>query len=146
MGFVTGPLGGASQQEKSNSRRAREEEGLALLFQPPSCWYSCQEAGERMGEGIKRLVPEVALCKSVCDLDLRGKLAGVLSLVGFDQSTTNGLGPHEVKALFMAMQFLDFRAAEAWQKVGGREEGQDACLFRVAHTASALMYLAFTFE
>ncbi|CAN0396243.1 unnamed protein product, partial [Discosporangium mesarthrocarpum] len=67
--------------------------------------------------GEKSLDQEAALRKSVGHLDLRGKLAGVLSLVGFDQSTADGLGPHEVKALFMAMHFLDFRAAEAWQEV-----------------------------
>lgn len=60
---------------------------------------------------------EKSVAKSMMNLDLRGKIAAVLGMVGFDGSTTEGLGPTDLKASYMATSFRDFRAGEAWQEV-----------------------------
>lgn len=68
-----------------------------------------------------RKIPDVSLeeslAKAVGHLDLRGKLAAVLGLVGFDVNAAEGLGPSELKAAYMATSYVDFLTGEAWQKV-----------------------------
>lgn len=60
---------------------------------------------------------EASVAKAMMNLDLRGKIAAVLSMVGFDGSTTDGLGPTDLKASYMATSYMDFRAGAAWQAV-----------------------------
>lgn len=60
---------------------------------------------------------EVSVAKAMTSLDLRGKIAAVLGMVGFDGSTTDGLGPTDLKASYMATSYMDFREGEAWQGV-----------------------------
>lgn len=60
---------------------------------------------------------EESVAKAMMNLDLRGKIAAVLGMVGFDGSTTEGLGPTDLKASYMAMSYMNFRAGEAWQGV-----------------------------
>lgn len=64
-----------------------------------------------------RLDCEASLSRVMEHLDLRGKIAGVLRLVGFDVERAHGLGPSELKAAYMATSYLDFLEGEAWQKV-----------------------------
>eukprot|EP00903_Cladosiphon_okamuranus_P014329 g13307.t1 len=67
---------------------------------------------------------EESVAKSMMSLDLRGKIAAVLGMVGFDGSTTEGLGPTDLKASYMATSYMDFRAGEAWRAVAGELEAQ----------------------
>lgn len=60
---------------------------------------------------------EASVAKAMASLDLRGKVAAVLGMVGFDGSTTDGLGPTDLKASYMATSYLDFREGGAWQEV-----------------------------
>lgn len=60
---------------------------------------------------------EALVAKAMASLDLRGKIAAVLGMVGFDGSTTDGLGPTDLKASYMATSYMDFREGEAWQTV-----------------------------
>lgn len=70
-----------------------------------------------LGKDASRLDCEASLSRVMEHLDLRGKIAGVLSLVGFDLERAHGLGPSELKAAYMATSYLDFLEGEAWQKV-----------------------------
>lgn len=76
---------------------------------------------------------ETSVAKAMRNLDLRAKIAAVLGMVGFDVSATDsGLGPSELKASYMATNYLDFRAGEAWQEVSDKEndhcaQSVDAC-------------------
>ncbi|CAN0014410.1 unnamed protein product, partial [Hapterophycus canaliculatus] len=55
--------------------------------------------------------------EAMTNLDMRGKIAAVLGMVGFNGSTTDGLGPSDLKASYMATSYMSFRAGEAWQRV-----------------------------
>lgn len=61
---------------------------------------------------------EASLGKAMEGMDLRGKIAAVLNLVGFDVDAAEGLRQSDLKASYMATSYLDFLEGEAWQKVG----------------------------
>lgn len=80
--------------------------------------------GQGGGDGGQRkrasqMGVEESVAKAMMNLDLRGKIAAVLGMVGFDGGTTEGLGPTDLKASYMATSYMDFRAGEAWQEVRG---------------------------
>lgn len=73
--------------------------------------------GGGQGKRASQMGVEESVAKSMMTLDLRGKIAAVLGMVGFDGSTTEGLGPTDLKASYMATSYMDFRAGGAWQGV-----------------------------
>lgn len=73
--------------------------------------------------------------KAMGHLDLRGKIAAVLGMVGFDGGATDGLGPSDLKASYMASTYMDFRVGEAWQEVGGSIPHPLHCLLFIQYTA-----------
>lgn len=104
---------------------AREEKESRV---PPSAIALALQVGRRAastgqnsrGEKVKATSSvgvEASVAKAMMHLDLRGKIAAVLGMVGFDGAASDGLGPSDLKASFMATSFLDFRAGEAWQEV-----------------------------
>lgn len=72
------------------------------------------------GKSSSQADVETSIAKAVKYLDLRGKIAAVLGMVGFDGSTTDGLGLNDLKASYMAMSYMNFREGEAWQEVCNR--------------------------
>lgn len=69
------------------------------------------------GKGASNIGPESSVAKAMRHLDLRGKIAAVLGMVGFDRGSKEGLGPSDLKALYMATNYQDFREGETWQEV-----------------------------
>lgn len=120
-----------------NGTPPESAEGVAGLVQvregqeyraPPSAIALALQAGKRaasMGQragggrvkAISIMGAEASVAKAMMHLDLRGKIAAVLGMVGFDGASSDGLGPSDLKASFMATSYLDFRAGEAWQEV-----------------------------
>lgn len=104
-------------------------------------------AGQGGGGGGQRkkashMGVEESVAKSMMTLDLRGKIAAVLGMVGFDGSTTDGLGPTDLKASYMATSYMDFRAGEAWQGV------RESCIraYPVLHGLHVRVVLRHTHE
>lgn len=60
---------------------------------------------------------DASIAKAMATLDMRGKIAAVLGMVGFNGNAKDGLGPSDLKASYMATSYMDFRAGEAWQRV-----------------------------
>lgn len=80
-----------------------------------------QEGSDGGGSGRRKrasqMGTEASVAKAMSNLDMRGKIAAVLGMVGFNGNTTDGLGPTDLKASYMATSYMDFRAGEAWQRV-----------------------------
>lgn len=76
-----------------------------------------QRTGGRQSKRASQVGAEGLVAKAMRNLDLRGKIAAVLELVGFDGRATDGLGPSDLKASYMATNYMAFREGEAWQEV-----------------------------
>lgn len=97
---------------------------VALALKAGKRAVAMGQGGDGGGGGGRRkrasqMGSEESVAKAMTNLDMRGKIAAVLGMVGFNGSTTDGLGPSDLKASYMATSYMDFRAGEAWQRVRG---------------------------
>lgn len=110
---------GSVGEEFDDSSDGGSGSGIALVLQAGRRGgrKGGQGGSHRRGKRTSKVDGEVSVMKAVEQLDLRGKIAAVLGLVGFDVSATDGLGPSDLKASYMAMSYLDFKVGEVWQQV-----------------------------
>ncbi len=111
-------LGGAADAAAHDAKKGCS---LAVALALEACKRAVA-IGQGSGGGGQRkkasqMGAEASVAKAMMNLDLRGKIAAVLGMVGFDGSTTDGLGPTDLKASYMATSYMDFRAGAAWQAV-----------------------------
>lgn len=107
-------------EEGDDDARSSKSVGAISRALQAGRWTSGKR-GRARGSGERsrasKSVEEAVVAKAMEQLDLRGKIAAVLGMVGFDVNSAEGLGPSELKALYMATRYLDFREGEAWQEV-----------------------------
>lgn len=118
------PVNNGQTIESSGEVSASQESdgppsAVVLALQVGKRAITTGQGGEgRIGKHGAGASAEAVVAKAMSHLDLRGKIAAVLGMVGFDGGAIDGLGPSDLKASYMAMSYMDFRAGEAWQEVG----------------------------
>lgn len=125
--MVGADRGGNSDPTESRSSRGGLDTGgsacanNAILLALQAGRRDARKCGGRGRNRNERKASKVdgaaSVTKAIEQLDLRGKIAAVLGMVGFDVSVSEGLGPSDLKASYMAMSYLEFRIGEVWQEV-----------------------------
>lgn len=118
LAAVTSEIGGVLETARNSQNSSETPSAMTLSLQAGKRAAGTGQSGERGQEtnaahsGVDSLYS-----KAMRHLDLRGKIAAVMAMVGLDGGATDGLGPGDLKASYMASTYMDFRVGEAWQEV-----------------------------
>lgn len=118
LAAVTSEFDGVSETARISQNSSETPSAMTLSLQTGKRGVGTGQSGERGKEANASHVDVDSLySKAMGHLDLRGKIAAVMEMVGLDGGATDGLGPSDLKASYMASTYMNFRVGEAWQEV-----------------------------
>ena len=118
LAAATKEVGGVFETARNSPNSSETPSTMTLSLQDEKRAAGTGKSGGRGQEtNASHAGVDSLYSKAMGHLDLRGKIAAVLGMVGFDGGATDGLGPSDLKASYMASTYMDFRVGEAWQEV-----------------------------
>lgn len=118
LAVATSEFDGVLETARISPNSSETPSATTLSLQAGKRAAGTRQSGERGREANASHVGVDSLYSKAMDhLDLRGKIAAVMELAGSDGGATDGLGPSDLKASYMASTYMDFRVGEAWQEV-----------------------------